>query len=157
MKEVLVAGLGNVLMGDEGVGVRLLRELARGAGRLAHVEFVELGCGGMKLLHAMVGRRKVILLDCARMGQAPGAIRRLRLSEARSRKRRPNLSLHEADLLELLALSRRLGECPEEIVLFAVEPETIRPAEGLSPALRERMEQYVRAIMTELEETDAEG
>ena len=149
MKEVLVAGLGNPLMGDEGIGVCLVQELARQAERFPAADIEDLGAGGMSVLHAIAGRRKVVFVDCARMGEPPGTIRRFTLDDVRSKKSLPRLSLHEADLLQVLELSRSLGECPEEVVIFGIEPESVAPG-GLSDTLRGCVPGCLRTIAAEL-------
>jgi len=155
-KDILVVGLGNPLMGDEGIGVCVLEAVSRDASSFPGVEFLDLGTGGMKVLHAIAGRRKVVFVDCAVMGGAPGAIRRFTVDEVRSQKVLGGVSLHEADLFRLLELSRRLGECPQEVVIFGIEPARVAEGEGLSAAVRERVDEYVRAVKEELaQEPDA--
>lgn len=138
-------------MGDEGIGPRVIEALLGEADRFPDVEFVDLGTGGMAALHAMAGRRRAVFVDCARMGEPPGTIRRFTAREVRSRKELPGTSLHESDLLEVIALSRRLGECPEQTVIFGIEPATISAGEGLSPVLREGLPRYTAAVAAELE------
>ena len=150
MKPILVAGLGTSLMRDEGVGPRVIEALLCEAHRFPDVELMDLGAGGMAALHAMAGRRRAVFVDCARMGEPPGTIRRFTDSQVRSRKELPGVSLHESDLLQVIALSRRLGECPEEVVIFGIEPADISAGEGLSPALREGLPRYTAAIAAEL-------
>ena len=149
MNDVLIAGLGNPLMGDEGIGVRLAQELARSG--MPGVDVEDLGAGGMKVLHAIAGRRKVVFIDCALMGEPPGTMRRFTLGEVRSKKSLSGMSLHGGDLLEVLELSRRLGECPEEVVVFGIEPESTAPAHELSATVAERLNEYQRAVAAELE------
>ena len=137
-------------MRDEGVGPRVIEALLCEAHRFPDVELMDLGAGGMAALHAMAGRRRAVFVDCARMGEPPGTIRRFTDSQVRSRKELPGVSLHESDLLQVIALSRRLGECPEEVVIFGIEPADISAGEGLSPALREGLPRYTAAIAAEL-------
>jgi hydrogenase maturation protease len=149
MKETLVAGLGNPLLGDEGVGVHVIRELERRASRCPGADFLDLGTGGMKALHAMAGRRKAVFVDCALMGEAPGVIRRFTDEQVRSRKEMPRLSLHESDLLEVIELSGRIGERPKEVIIFGIEPADVSPGEDLSPTLQRRLGEYVHAVLAE--------
>jgi len=151
MKDLLVVGLGNPLMGDEGVGVQLIRMLADCADSFPGVEFRDLGTGGMNVLHAIRGYRKAVFIDCAVMGETPGALRRFSRQDVRSARDVSGISLHETDVLEVIDLSRRLNECPSEIVLFGIEPLNISPGEGLSPPLAGRINDYLLAIKAELE------
>ena len=137
-------------MSDEGIGVHLVAAIdARGTAP-ADVDVLDLGTAGLGVLHAIAGRRKAVFVDCALMGEAPGTIRRFSPGEAVSRKLRTGLSSHEGDLLHTLGLARRLGECPEEIVIFGVEPFSLAPGQVLSTCLESRVEQYIEMLEQEL-------
>jgi hydrogenase maturation protease len=155
MKSVLVVGLGNDLMADEGIGPAVVRRVAERVP--AGAEVVDAGTRLMAALHAMAGRRKVVFVDCAFMGQAPGTLRRFGPDEVQTRKVATGPSLHEGDLLTVLRLSKELGECPPEVVIFGIEPERVGPGMELSPALARRLGEYVRNVEAELErETGAQ-
>ncbi len=149
-KSIVVLGLGNPLMADEGIGVCLLERLRRQADRYPEVEFIDAGTGGMSVLHWIEGRRKAVLIDCAFMGDAPGTIRRFTPDQVRSNKILAHQSLHEADLLHILALADRLGQGPEEVVIFGIEPAAVEPRHELSGLLVEKIEQYLGDIEAEL-------
>ena len=149
-KDILVAGLGNSLMSDEGVGAAVLAQLRAHGERFPQADFVDLGTSAMRALHAMAGRRKAVFVDCALMDEEPGTIRRFTPEQVRSQKALSGLSLHEGDLLNVIELSRALGECPEEIVIFGIQPQSIEPGEALSPALAARLEEYADLIAVEL-------
>ena len=149
--DVLVAGLGSPLLGDDGVGAHVVRRLMElRSGRFADVEFADLGASMMRVVHAMAGRRRAVFIDCAFMGEEPGVLRRFTPDEARSLKSLPRLSLHEGDLLQAIELSRSLGECPNAVVIFGVQPESVEPREELSPILRERLDDYAAAVLAEV-------
>lgn len=137
-------------MADEGIGVYLVERLNQVAGRYPQVEFIDAGTGGMSVLHWIEGRRKAVFVDGALMGAAPGTIRRFAPDEVRSAKVLAHQSLHEADLLRILALAEQLGQSPEEVVIFGVQPQVIEPRQGLSDVLLEKIEQYLAEIEVEL-------
>ncbi|NLH40754.1 MAG: hydrogenase maturation protease [Planctomycetes bacterium] len=149
-KPVVVLGLGNPLMADEGVGVCLVVRLSRLAAEHPDVEFLDAGTGGLAILHHIRDRRKAIFIDCAYMGQEPGAIRRFTPEEVCSRKVLAHQSLHEADLLRILDMSRQLGQAPDEVVIFGIQPERIAPATDLSPSLEGRLDEYLTTLLKEL-------
>jgi len=144
----VVIGLGNPFMSDEGIGVRVLQALQ--SEPLPGVEFLELGTGGLSVMHALDGRAKAVIVDCAFMEMAPGALRRFGPEEVRSKKAADGLSLHESDLLAVLEVARRYGEAPKAIVLFGIQPERVAPGEALSPTLASRLPEYVQAVRKEL-------
>jgi hydrogenase maturation protease len=134
------------LMGDEGVGCRVA-ELC--AARLRGVDSRDLGTAGTKLLHLLPGRRKVVVVDCARMGAVPAEWRRFTLEDAHDRGRRPRLSMHEGSLWDILELARLTGNDGPDIVIFGIEPSCVEPSSGLSEPLRSRLREYVSIVARE--------
>jgi hydrogenase maturation protease len=151
-KPVVVLGLGNPLMADEGVGVCLVERLMESAVKYPAVDFVDAGTGGLSILYQIEERRKAILIDCAFMDEPPGTIRRFTPEEVQSRKVLAHESLHEADLMQVIAMARQLGQAPSEIVFFGIQPEQVEPGVGLSRTLMERIDEYISAISRELGE-----
>jgi len=149
-RPIVVLGLGNPLMGDEGVGVALVQEFARMATEYPAVEFLDVGTGGLSILHQMDGRSKAILVDCAFMGESPGTIRRFMPDDVASVKPLSGLSGHEGDLLKIVQMARALGQCPNEVVFFGIEPEGVSPGRMLSDSVAGRWPEYKRQILAEL-------
>jgi len=149
-KSTVVLGLGNPLMADEGIGVYLVDRLAESAVGCPDVDFIDVGTGGLALLHHIEGRRRAIFLDCAYMGLAPGTIRRFRPDDVRSAKVLAHQSLHEADLLQILDMAGRLGQAPDEVVIFGIEPERVEPGLGLSASLMGGVDGYLALVLQEL-------
>ena len=147
----VIVGLGNPLMADEGVGIHVIRRLLEASEQLPNTDIIDLGSSLLGVVHAIAGRRKVILVDCACMGESAGAIRSFHPDEVVSIKEMTSLSLHEGDLLGALELSKRLGEYPEEIVIFGIQPESIAPGEDLSSTLKGRLQDYIDIVSAEVE------
>jgi hydrogenase maturation protease len=150
MNNTAVVGIGNILKTDEGIGVRVLQDLYKCAGEFPSIDFVDLGSGGMRLLHVIAHRKKAVIIDCAFMGKPAGTMSRFSPEQVTTQKLLAGLSLHEGDVLSILALSRRLGEAPEEIVIFGIEPYSIEPGERLSTELEKNYYYYVSQIKEEL-------
>lgn len=149
-KPTVVLGLGNPLMADEGIGIHLIERLAGSDDEYPDVEFVDAGTGGLSVLHQMEGRHRAIVIDCAFMGERPGTMRRFAPDEVRSTKVLAHQSLHEADLMRVIAMARQLGQAPEQIVIFGIEPERVELEQGLSATLMNRIDEYQSAILSEL-------
>ena len=145
--DTLLAGLGNPIMSDEGVGVRVVELVEQRADLPDNVEVMDLGTGNMNVLHAIASRRKVVFVDCALMGEASGTIRQFSLDDVVSKKIQSHWSAHDGDLLNLLNISKTLGELPEKVVLFGIEPQTIEFGEQLTPCLQSRLEEYVAKVV----------
>lgn len=133
---------------DEGIGIYVVEEIAKRELLPASVEIDELGTGNMNVLHAIAGREQVVFVDCAKMGEEAGTIRRFSPDEVASRKVRTSWSAHEGDLINMLDISRSIGELPGEIVLFGIEPKTIDHGEQLTPCLRARFDEYLETIVS---------
>src|SRR5512140_646921 len=120
-KDIIVLGLGNVLMSDEGIGIYIVNELQKQAAKFPNTEFMDAGTGGMNVLHLIANRKKAIIIDCALMGQTAGTIRKFTPGDVKSVKQVSHFSLHDVDILKVLEISNQLGECPQEIILFGIE------------------------------------
>jgi hydrogenase maturation protease len=151
-KDVVVLGLGNPLMGDEGVGIEVISRLLQRADEFPSAEFIDAGTAGFSLLHKLGGRRKAIIIDCCVMDAVPGTIAVFTPDDVQSIKRLSHFSLHQCDILQVIDLARRLGECPHEILIFGIEPATIRMQKSLSPVMAERLGSYVELIAAQLRE-----
>ena len=149
-KPVVVLGLGNPLMADEGVGVRLIERLQESAEEFPAVDFLDAGTGGLSVLHHIEGRCKAVVIDCAFMDEAPGTMKRFVPEEVQSTKKLAHQSLHEVDLLRIVALARQLGQAPEQIVIFGIQPERVEPGLDLSRTLMDGIDEYISRVRHEL-------
>jgi hydrogenase maturation protease len=128
--KTLVIGLGNPILTDDGVGVKValaVRDRLAAAGE-SNIEVTEAGVGGLHLMEMMVGCERVILVDAiqTRDGQ-PGTIRRLTLDDIESRlPTQHSASSHDMNLPTALEMGRRLGlALPDKIEIFAIEAEDV--------------------------------
>jgi len=128
--DLLILGLGNPLMGDDGLGGEVVRRLSQRE-RPIGVRIEEAGTPGLALLDLWDGWSRVWLVDAVEMGLAPGAWRCFeplpvaRLDEV-------CLSAHGGSLESVLCLARELDPLPLELLLFAVQPERVSAGVGLS-------------------------
>jgi len=129
---VLVMGLGNVLLGDDGVGPDLLRRVSEKYAGVPEVECVDGGTQGLALLGYLADRSALILLDALAGGKSPGEITVLNRSEILSPGARRATTAHEGNAGDLLAVAQFLGDLPEQVFLVGVEPECLRTELGLS-------------------------
>ncbi len=148
---ILVAGIGNPLMGDEGIGPAVVAAFAASRKPSPLVETADVGTGGLSLLYVLEGRQAAILVDCARMGEAPGVARTFTPEQVRSAKELPEVSLHEGDILDLVALGERLGMLPPRLVIVGVEPSWIGPGGELSPVVRSALPECAALLESEVD------
>ena len=156
-KKTVVLGLGNPIMSDEGIGPAIIQRFLDKADAYPHIQFVDVGTGGFSLLYHLEGADKVIFVDCAKMGDAPGTLRRFTCDQVQTVKRLAHFSLHEGDLLTLIEKAKELGQCPEEIVIFGIEPDLIDFGLDLTETLSSRMDHYVTRIDEELKNAEKQS
>jgi hydrogenase maturation protease len=149
-KDIVVLGLGNILMSDEGIGVYVIERLQKQAAKFPNVEFIDAGTGGMNVLHLIASRKKAIIVDCAMMGAKPGTIKRFTPDDVKSVKQISHLSLHDVDILKVLELSKQLGECPEKVIIFGIEPAKIEQGDAVSGIIAARIDEYVQIVAQSL-------
>lgn len=145
MKKVAVVGVGNILMGDEGAGIEVIRELEK---RVHNVEVIDAGTAFFALVSDMYRFDKLIVVDVARGGKEPGTVYRFTLEDARAS--RQAISLHDIGVVEALKLESLTGRVPDEVVFYGIEPYSIEFTMGLSPVVQEKISYTVDAIVREL-------
>lgn len=144
-----VVGVGNILMGDDGVGVHVVRELAR-SGRIEAGLF-DAGTALSEVLFELEGFRKLVIVDCLRAGGRPGAIYRADLDDLlRSPDSAPTTSLHQYSVVPALRDALLAGIDLADVVLIGIEPAGVQRRLGLSPELSRRMSVIVRCVLDEM-------
>ncbi len=121
MKDVLVLGVGNLLMGDEGIGIHVVRRLQEDKS-LPGVDIVDGGTGGFHLLNYFHEYKRVILVDATIDGRPAGTVRMLK--PRFSSDYPPTLTAHDIGLKDLLDALYLLDQQPE-IVLFTISIEKL--------------------------------
>jgi hydrogenase maturation protease len=144
----LIIGLGNLLRGDDGVGVRVAQALAARA-LPPGVEVVDGGTQGLGIVNLMEGRRRVIVVDAADVGRPPGQFVRFTLARARLSGDNRHLSLHAAGLGDALLLAQALGTLPGEVVIFGLQPASLEWDSELSPQVEAALPGLIAAVLAE--------
>ena len=146
--KVLILGIGNVLMGDEGVGVSVVRELEKTT-LPESVEILDGGVGSFLLLEPMQSAEKVILIDATIDGEKTGTVRRLRPRYSKDYPR--TLTAHDIGLKDLLDTFYLLGAPQPDVTLFAVSiPPLQDMTMELSPELAPVIPQIARMVLEEI-------
>jgi hydrogenase maturation protease len=136
---ILVAGLGNLLLKDDGVGVHAVRALQGGVPR--GVRAVEVGTAVLDALHLLEWADHVLAIDAMQAGGDPGTIYRFGVEDVAEAA--VKASLHEVDLLAALRFLTS-GHRPE-IAVLGVEPETIEAGLDLTPSVQAALPRVVAA------------
>ena len=148
-RRVVVIGLGNPLMGDDGLGLAALDELRSGYALGADVELVDGGTWGMNLLPVIEDADELILIDAIDIGQTPGSLVRLE-HDRLPRYLATKISPHQIDLRDVLALAELRGTLPADTVALGLQPESVELRNCLSDTLRCRIATLAAAVVAEL-------
>jgi len=147
--DILVLGIGNVLLTDEGVGVRALNELERRYTFPENVELLDGGTAGIELLRHIRNRDYLIIIDAMKFDQEPGTVSRVEGQDVPAAFR-TRISPHQLGLSDLLAAAMLTDELPKNLVLFGVEPESLNIGLDLTDTVEASLEKLTGAILEEL-------
>lgn len=145
----LFVGVGNVLSGDDGVGVRAA-EIMMGLPLTPDVEVYEAGTALLELATVLELRERVVVVDAIEAGAEPGQVFRLLPEQIRSQEGLP-LSLHQIGLLHALDETHLRGRAPTEVVILAVQVGDLSGGMKLSPAVKASLLELLEAAVDELD------
>ncbi|NTV68042.1 MAG: hydrogenase maturation protease [Chlorobaculum sp.] len=155
MKTINVVGLGNILFGDEGFGVEVVRALEASASWPEHVQFVDGGTQGLYLLDWFESCDALMVFDSIIPVEFEPKVYLYCKEELPAFIHR-KMSAHQMGLSELLAVAKLHGREPAEIVLIGAPPHDLGLGNGLSEPMREHLERAVAMGRQMLEEWLAE-
>jgi hydrogenase maturation protease len=155
VKDILILGIGNLLLKDEGIGVHVVERLKE-MPLPEHVEVLDGGTSGLDLVDFIEGRKKLIVIDAVNAGENPGTLYRL-TEENLDIKPKAITSFHEIDFLDALHMSEVVNSKPEEIVVIGIEPKDMSSGLELSPEIEERIPEIIKLVMKELNHKEIAG
>ena len=144
----LFVGVGNVLSGDDGVGVRAA-ELMMSLPLTPDVEVFEAGTALLELAGVLELRERVVVVDAIDAGAEPGQVFRLLPEQIRPQDSLP-LSLHQLGLLHALDETYLRGRAPGEVVILAVQVGDLSGRMKLSPAVKASLPKLLETTVSEL-------
>ncbi len=139
----LIVGIGNLLMGDDGIGVEIARELKKR--KLRNVDVIEGGTLSFQILDSFLDSYDfIVIVDGVKFGKKPGRVYKLKLEDVISRKE--NLvSIHDLDVFYAIKMVEPLYELPK-IVVVGVEVKNISETLGISPELKPSIKKAIKKI-----------
>lgn len=144
-----VVGLGNPLMGDDGLGLVALHELRERWRFTPPVELVDGGTWGMNLLPLVESAERILFLDAITLGAAPGALIVLERDEL-PRFFGMKLSPHQVDLKEVLAVAELRGTLPRDVAAIGLQPAHVGMSTQLTDVLRVGLPDLIDAVVERL-------
>lgn len=148
MTKILITGFGNILMGDDGVGIQLIRKLSS---QPLPVQ-VELLDGGVNSFAALAELRYAtygIFIDAMTGGGEPGDIYRLTADHLDSLPCSKVLSVHDCSLMDSLRLYQQMGDLPP-VIIYGIEPAVMDLGMELSPQVTLAVDTVISKIMEDL-------
>lgn len=146
---ILVLGLGNLLLSDEGVGVRIVQALGASHDLPDEVDVLDGGTSGMDLLDAVADRDCLIVADAVNADGPAGRLIRLENADIRQLFE-TRFSPHQLGLSDLLANLRLIDKAPRRVIVIGVVPENLSLGLDLSPAAAGGRDAAVQMIVDEL-------
>ena len=151
VKRALIGGIGNVLLGDDGVGPYVIRRLESMYAFEQSVEIADLGTPALDLTHQIVGLDGLILVDSVASDDPPGTLLLYRKEDILSETPAQRLDPHSPALSECLMTAAMLGASPRHVLLVGIAGKCYEPGNALSPAVEEAVGSAIEAILQELQ------
>ena len=148
---IIVLGVGNTLLSDEGIGVRAIEKLQFDYLLPPEVVVIDGGTTGMEMLEDLSNADHIIIIDAVRGGKAPASIIRL-VGEQVPVFFKTKLSPHQIGLSDVLATLAFIGEQPGGVTIYGVEPVSLETGMALTPQVEARLPELMDLVVTELRE-----
>ena len=146
----MVIGVGNILHGDDGLGVHTIEQLRRES-LPPQVKILDGGTAGIDLLYLLEGAEHALFVDSLDAGDEPGAMFRIPWEVLADDVpgQQQMTSLHDFNLWAVLSLADKLGKMPS-VLIFGIQPGNIEFGAGLSPSVSGAIPLLVQAIKKEI-------
>lgn len=148
-KSILVLGIGNLVMSDDGVGVKVVQKLQRECCLPEYVDIMDGGTLGLDILPRLERIELLIVVDAVETGCIPGTLVRLAGDDI-PLALETRVSPHQMGLRDLLSVSLLMGHTPREMVLIGVQPGSIEMGTELTPEVEVKVDCLIQNILNEL-------
>lgn len=145
----LVLGIGNILLKDEGIGVRVVEYLHK-CPLPENVELLDGRTASADFIEVLSNRQHVIIVNAADLDAPAGTVLRLTPQDWLSKRENP-LSLHDLDIPQTLAMAHILGCAPRNVVCLAIAPESSKPGMELSDTLKPLVPKIADMVLKEIQ------
>ena len=149
--DVTVLGIGNLLMGDEGVGIHIIQTLEKSYTFSPSINLIDGGTTGLDLIPYFENCEKMIIVDAVDFQEKSGHIGTLHNEEIHYRFN-TKLSLHHAGLSDVLSVIKLTDIPSPDMMLLGVQPQIVEMGIKLSDVIANKMEQLLNKVTEKLEE-----
>ena len=154
-KRVLILGVGNILLRDEGIGVHIVNQLQK-YDLPSNVEVIDGGTAGLDILLLQEGSYKLVVIDAIRNNKEPGTIYKTKYLApqfiAGFSAGQSQVSLHQFGLVESLAAAEKMNCAPEEIVVIGVEPGEVNLGLELTEEVARSIPKVIEQVLEEIQD-----
>lgn len=147
LQKVVILGVGNILLSDEGVGVHVANELCK-RDLPRNVSVVEGGTDGFRLLNVITEAERLIVVDAVKGGGEPGSLYRFDIGDVKACPSGFKTSVHQIGILEVIDLSGLIGHTPHTTVV-GIEPKSLEMGMELSPEIRAKVPRIIEIVLEE--------
>ena len=148
-EKTLVLGLGNTIMTDDGIGPRVIGEIAASCSIPPDLELLDGGTLGLDLLPRFEGIQRLIVVDAIETGKEPGTLVRLAGDDVPIALE-TKLSPHQMGMKDLLAVARLMDCLPDEVLLLGMQPACLEMGTELSPVIEANIPALVDVVRKEI-------
>lgn len=152
---IVLLGVGNILLSDEGVGVRAIEEIERRYALPPEVQVIDGGTSGMELLDDLASADRLIIVDCVKSGARPGTVVKLS-GEQVPTFFTTKISPHQVGLCDVLATLAIMEESPGETVIIGVQPASLAMTMDLTDTVSASMPFVIDEVLAELRRAGVE-
>ncbi len=145
----LVLGVGNILVADEGIGVRVIENIAAKYNLPDSVMLLDGGTLGLDLLYYMEDTENLLIIDAVETGCEPGTMLRLE-DEQVPAFMTLKMSPHQVGVPDMLFAAKLKGIAPKNLVLLGIQPESLEMSLELSATIAAKMDDLVWQVIEQL-------
>jgi hydrogenase maturation protease len=143
-----VVALGNVLRGDDGIGIVVLDELKKE--KMPDVMLLDIGADAFSLLEHFMASDPILIIDCARMNKLPGEVVKFQIDQANLAQADDIVSLHGFSLAETYQMAQKMGDVAE-CHIIGIEPKTIEFNKTISPVVKNSIPLIINMVKEEVQ------
>ena len=151
---IMVMGVGNILLSDEGLGVRFLDELAKEPLPI-NVELLEGGTAGLELVHLIQEVDFLIIIDAINTNDQPGALFRFLPKDLQEPSEQHGVSFHQIGIIEVLDMANVMGESPQTLI-FGIQPKSLEWGLDISPEIQAQFPRLAELVLKEIDSIQRE-
>jgi hydrogenase maturation protease len=151
VKRVVIGGIGNVLLGDDGVGPYVARLLAAHYEFEEGVEVIDLGTPALDLIDQFTANDAVILIDSVHADADPGTVLLYRKADIMRHAPAVRMDPHSPALVDALLSAELFGVAPADVLLVGIQGESFEPSCSLSKSVKASLDQTIAEVLRELD------